>query len=300
MTRFDDLHLFITIVQAGSFTKAGEQLGVSKSALSQSIANLENRLNIRLLNRTTRSVSPTPEGLTLYNDIAAHFSAIGEGLAKLTENQENIAGTVRINASEMAIETVILPKLAALLTVHPLISLELHGDNNFVDIVSAGFDMGVRLGGAVADGMVAVKISPPLTMAIVATPQYLHGKNLPKTIAELDNHRLINVRFAPDRPPIAWDFLVNGEQVEYTPKAQIIANTNPLQAARNHLGIAFVGLKQVEQDLQSGKLVELLGGYRMTYEPFYAYYPSRKHHSRAFELVLEALRSNYFNNLSIN
>lgn len=251
---------------------------------------MENRLNIRLLNRTTRSVSPTPEGLTLYNDIAAHYAAIGLGVERLIENQNSATGTVRINASEMAIETVILPKLGRLLADFPLISVELHSDNNFVDIVSAGFDMGVRLGDEVAQGMVAVKISPPLTTAIVATPQYLHDKNLPKNIADLDNHRLINVRFAPGRPPITWDFRVNGELVEYTSKAQIIANTNPLQAVRNHLGIAFVGLKQVEQELQSGELVELLGGYRMTYEPFYAYYPSRKHHSRAFELVLEALR----------
>lgn len=290
MPHFDDLHLFITIVETGSFTKAGERLGISKSALSQSISNLEKRLNIRLLNRTTRSVSPTPEGLMLYNDIAGPYSAIDSSLTKIAENQENIIGTVRINASQLAIETAIFPKLTALLADFPLISLELHSDNRFVDIVEQGFDMGVRLGDDVADDMVAVKISPPLRTALVATPRYLSGKNIPESIKDLEAHRLIGTRIESSRPPIFWDFKVGEETVSYQPEAQILSNMNPLQAVKNHLGIGFVGLSQVQKELQSGELVEVLANFRMTYEPFFAYYPSRKYHSRAFETVLNALK----------
>ncbi|MGF7453891.1 LysR family transcriptional regulator [Pasteurella bettyae] len=274
ITHFDDLHLFITIVENGSFTKASDKLGVSKFALSQSITNLEKRLNIRLLNRTTRSVSPTPEGLTLYNDIVGAYSAIGLGLQKLAENQENIVGTVRINASQLAIDTVILPKLTALLTDYPLISLEIHSDNSFVDIVEQGFDMGVRFGDAVVDDMVAVRIPKPVKTALVATPQYLQNKNIPKNINELENHQLINIRLGLDKSPISWDFKVNGQLVEYLPKSQITLNINPLTAIKNHLGIGFVARSQVENELQSGELIEILGEFADEYEPFLPIIPA--------------------------
>ncbi|ULJ61944.1 LysR family transcriptional regulator [Wielerella bovis] len=290
MPHFDDLHLFIAVVQAGSFTKAGEKLGVSKSALSQSISQLENRLNIRLLNRTTRSVSPTPEGLSLYNDIAPHYLAIGQGLEKLADNQQNTTGTVRINASQLAIETVILPKLSPLLADYPHIFVELYSDNRFVDIVEQGFDMGVRFGDAVADGMIAVKISQAVQITRVATPNYLKNKTMPKTIADLDNHRLINLQLGKEKMPIDWEFCVNGETVVYTPKSQMLMNANLLNAIKQHFGIGLVGVSQIENELKTGELVEILGEYRMTYPPFYAYYPNRGYHSRAFELVLGALK----------
>lgn len=290
MPHFDDLYLFLTIVQTGSFTKAGEKLGVSKSALSQSISHLENRLNIRLLNRTTRSVSPTPEGLSLYNDLAPHYFAIGEGLAKLTEHQADITGTVRINASELAIQTVILPKLAPILSQNPHIFVQLYSDNRFVDIVEQGFDMGVRLGGMVASGMIAVKISQMVQITLVATPNYLKNNDIPKSIDDLDHHHLINLQLDKDKPPIDWEFWVNDKVVSYTPKSQILMNGNGLNAILQDLGIGLVGLSQVERFIKTGELVEILPEFRMTYEPFYAYYPSRKHHSKAFEMVLDALR----------
>ncbi|UXZ05376.1 LysR family transcriptional regulator [Moraxella nasicaprae] len=290
MPYFDDLYLFLTIVQTGSFTKAGEKLGVSKSALSQSISHLENRLNIRLLNRTTRSVSPTPEGLSLYNDLAPHYFAIGEGLAKLTEHQAHITGTVRINASHLAIQTVILPKLAPILSQNPHIFVQLYSDNRFVDIVAEGFDMGVRLGGTVASGMIAVKISQMVQITLVATPNYLKNKDIPKSIDDLDHHHLINLQLDKNKPPMDWEFWVNGKVVSYTPKSQILMNGNGLNAILQDLGIGLVGLSQVERFIKTGELVEILPEFRMTYEPFYAYYPSRKHHSKAFEVVLNALR----------
>ena len=264
MTHFNDLYLFISVVDAGSFTKAGEKLGISKSALSQSISNLENRLNIRLLNRTTRSISPTPEGLALYHDIAEHYRQIRVGLDKLIDNGQTASGLVRINASALAIETVILPKLAPLLRAEPLIAVELHSDNRLVDMVHQGFDMGVRLGDAVAHDMVAVQISPPVQTTLVATPTYLNGKHLPKTINDLDAHRLISVRFAPDKTPIDWDFWVDGRPVAYTPKAQVLMNSNVLTAVYNHLGIGLVGALQVEDALKSGELIEILGELKMT------------------------------------
>lgn len=290
MSHFDDLYLLVCVVQAGSFTKAGQQLGVSKSALSQSISQLENRLNIRLLNRTTRSISPTPEGLQLLNEITPHFAAINGQLTQLAQNQTSATGIVRINASQLAIEMAILPKLAPLFAEYPHIQVELHSENRFVDIVKEGFDMGVRLGDAVSSDMVAVKISEPVRIAVIASPEYLHGKPPIHSIADLDQHRLIGNRFDINRPPVAWDFCQNGKLIEYQPKPQLLSNTDPKQAALNHLGLAFVARSQVERELAQGILVEVLSDFAHQYEPFYAYYPSRKHHSRAFELVLGMLR----------
>ena len=290
MQNLNDLRTFVLVVEHKSFTKAGEKLGVSASAVSHCLSNLENRLNIRLLNRTTRSISPTPEGLMLLNDISPYLQAIDLSIKKLSENQDNITGTVRINASQVAIEMAILPKLAPIFEKFPHIHIELHSENRFVDIVGEGFDMGVRLGDDLAKDMVAVKISPPLTTALVATPTYLQNKDIPKQIKDLDNHRLLGLRLGADREPIAWDFGVRGKAVSYVPKAQLILNSNPMPAVKHHLGIGFMPYFMVEDDLKSGKLIEILGEFKMIYEPFYAYYPSRKHHSKAFEVVLNALR----------
>lgn len=290
MQNLNDLRTFVLVVKQKSFTKAGEKLGISASAVSHCVSNLEDRLNIRLLNRTTRSVSPTPEGLTLLNDIRPYLQAIDVSVQKLCENQATPQGTVRINAPQVAIEMAILPKLAPIFEKFPHINIELFSENRFVDIVEQGFDMGVRLGDAVAKDMVAVKIAPPLTTALVATPAYLQGKAMPETISDLDSHRLIGFRLGTDREPIAWDFCVRGKAVSYQPKGRLIMNSNPLCAVKNHLGIGFMPYFMVENDLKSGELIEILGEYRMTYEPFYAYYPSRKHHSKAFEVVLNALR----------
>ncbi|ATD65978.1 LysR family transcriptional regulator [Neisseria weixii] len=290
MQNLNDLRAFVLVAQHKSFTKAGEKLGVSASAVSHCLSNLENRLNIRLLNRTTRSISPTPEGLMLLNDISPYLQAIDLSIKKISENQDNITGTVRINASQVAIEMAILPKLAPIFEQFPHINIELFSENRFVDIVGEGFDMGVRLGDDLAKDMVAVKISPPLTTVLVATPSYLQNKEIPKQIKKLDNHRLLGLRLETDREPIAWDFWVAGKLVSYVPKGQLILNSNPLPAVKNHLGIGFMPYFMVENELTSGELVEILGEFKMTYEPFYAYYPSRKHHSRAFEVVLQALR----------
>ncbi|WP_235068783.1 LysR family transcriptional regulator [Mannheimia sp. USDA-ARS-USMARC-1261] len=290
MQNLNDLRTFVLVVEQKSFTKAGEKLGISASAVSHCVSNLEDRLNIRLLNRTTRSVSPTPDGLTLLNDISPYLQAIDLSVQKLTENQDTPKGTVRINASQIAIEMVVLPKIAPILSQYPQIQLELHSENRFVDIVGEGFDMGVRLGDDVAKDMVAVKISQPLTATLVATPNYLQNKEIPKQINELDHHRLIGLRLGADRNPIAWDFCVQGKTVSYQPEGQLILNTDPMPAIKNHLGIGFMPYFMVEKELKSGELIEILGELRITYEPFYAYYPSRKHHSKAFEVVLNALR----------
>lgn len=290
MQNLNDLRTFVLVVEHKSFTKAGERLGISASAVSHCVSNLEDRLNIRLLNRTTRSVSPTPEGLTLLNDIRPYLQAIDVSVQKLSESLHTVSGTVRINASQVAIEMAILPKLAPIFDEFPHIHIELHSENRFVDIVEQGFDMGVRLGDDVAKDMVAVKISEPLTTVLVATPHYLQGKEIPKHIKDLDNHRLIGLRLAPDKGQVAWDFWVKGKLLSYTPKGQLLLNISPLCAVKNHLGIGFMPHFMAENELKSGELIEILGDFKMTYEPFYAYYPSRKHHSKAFEVVLKALR----------
>lgn len=258
--------------------------------MSHCVSNLENSLNIRLLNRTTRSVSPTPEGLTLLNDIAPYLNAIDTSVQKLSENQDTPQGTVRINVSQVAIEMAVLPKLAPVLKKFPHIQIELFSENRFVDIVADGFDMGIRLGDDVAKDMMAVQISSSLTTALVATPSYLQDKPVPRHIKDLDHHRLIALRLGAEREPIAWNFWVQGKHTAYQPKGQVILNTSPLPAVKQHLGIGFMPHFMVANDLKSGELIEVLPDFKMTYEPFYAYYPSRKHHSKAFEVVLGALR----------
>lgn len=279
-------------MQAGSFTRAAQQLGVTKSALSQTVRNLESRLNMRLLNRTTRSLSPTPEGLAILQQIRPHFHAIQEQIRLLDNQRDSAVGKVRINASLLAVNLILLPKLQPLLAENPQIQLEIQVEDRWVDIVKEGFDMGVRLGDALNPNMIAVKISQPLRTAVVATPEYLQGKSVVQQIEELDGHHTVATRLANDHARLmAWDFRQNGKLRQYVPKAQTILNVPVKQAVLNHLGIGFVIKADVENELRQGTLVELLGDYATEYEPFYLYYPNRKHHSKVFQLVAEALKS---------
>ncbi|MCX8649652.1 LysR family transcriptional regulator [Gilliamella sp. B2776] len=292
MYNFNELNYFITIAQTNSFVKAAKSLHVSSSALSHSIRNLENRLDLRLFNRTTRSMSLTEAGEQLFKQIAPLFKSINDEVNALANFLDTPSGTIRINATNLAVETILYPKLRDFLIQYPQIKIEIQADNNWVDIVEQGFDMGCRIGNDLAKDMVAVKISEPLKMALVASPDYLKNTTKPKKINELDCHKLIGLKISSHHGvELSWEFNDYGNTVIYQPSSQLVLNNHlRKQAALDGLGITWVGRREVEKELAEGTLVELLTDFAITYEPFYIYYPSRKGHSNVFKLVLEALK----------
>lgn len=292
MYNLNELNYFITVAQTSSFVKAGQLLGITSSALSHSMRNLETRLNLRLFNRTTRNVSLTEAGEQLYRQISPLFDSIHQEVDALSHFVNTPSGTIRINAPSIAVEQIIYPKLRDFLPRYPLIKVEIQADNSWADIVKQGFDMGCRLGSDIAKEMIAVKISPPLKMALVASPEYLIGKVIPKQIKELDEHRLIGMRISSQHgTELPWEFLQAGKMVKYHPHSQFIINNHlRKQAALDGLGITWTAQTDVEKELASGELVELLTEFAITYDSFYLYYPSRKGHSNVFKLIIDLLK----------
>lgn len=291
MQNFNELSHFLAIAEAGSFVRAADKVGVSSSALSHSMRNLETRLNLRLFNRTTRSVSLTEAGKQLFDQVAPLFDAINDEVNALGDFLNTPSGTIRINAPAVAAEAVLYPKLTEFLRQYPKINITVVAENNWVDIVKAGFDMGVRLGDDVAKEMIAVKISEPLKMALVANPDYLAEFGTPKSIDELENHRLIGMPMASQYGELTWQFKEKGKVVSFTPHASFSINTHQhRQAILDGLGIGWVPQMLIEQALADGRLVELLPKTAMTYAPLYLYYPSRKGNSSVFKLVVECLK----------
>ena len=292
MQNFNELNYFLTLAQTQSFVKAGQLLGISSSALSHSMKNLETRLNLRLLNRTTRNVSLTEAGQQLFEQLFPLYQAINHEVDALGDFLDTPSGLIRINAPAVAAEAVLYPKLKPILNQYPKIRLEIVVDNRWTDIVKEGFDMGVRLGNDVAKEMIAVPISEPLKMALVASPDYLAQHGSPKNIDDLQQHRLIGAKLsAAHGAEMQWEFKDKKERITFTPKSQFSINNHlRLQAVSDDLGIAWVAHMSVADAIHSGQLVELLPEYAMTYDPLYLYYPSRRGHSNVFKLIVDALR----------
>ena len=292
MQNFNELNYFLTLAQTQSFMKAGQLLGISSSALSHSMKNLETRLNLRLLNRTTRNVSLTEAGQQLFEQLSPLYQAINNEVDALNDFLSTPSGLIRINAPAVAAEAVLYPKLKPILNRYPKIRLEIVVDNRWADIVKEGFDMGVRLGNDVAKEMIAVPISEPLKMVLVASPDYLAQHGSPKKIDDLQQHRLIGTKLsAAHGIEMQWKFKDKKERMTFTPKSQFSINNHlRLQAVSDGLGIAWVPYLNVADAVQSGRLVELLPEYAMTYDPLYLYYPSRRGHSNVFKLIMDALK----------
>ena len=292
MYNFNELNYFITIAQANSFVRAAKSLQVSPSALSHSMRNLEKRLDLRLFNRTTRSMSLTQAGEQLFKQVAPLFKSINEEVDALANFLDTPSGTIKINATSLAVEMILYPKLRDFLTQYPKIKIEIQADNNWVNIVEQGFDMGCRIGDDLAKDMVAIKISEPLKMALVASPDYLKNRTKPEQINDLDDHKLIGLKISSHHgAELSWEFNNNGNTIIYHPSSQLIINNHlRKQAALDGLGITWVGRLEVEKELAEGSLVELVADFAITFKPFYIYYPSRNGHSNVFKLVLEALK----------
>ncbi len=287
-----DLTAFLAVARARSFTRAAAGLGVSQSALSQTIAGLEERLGVRLLTRTTRSVAPTEAGERLLARIGPHFDGIEAELAALGELREKPAGTIRITTSEQAAATRLWPVLANFLPRYPDIKVELSVEWGLTDIVAERFDAGVRLGEQVEKDMVAVRIGPDLRMAAVAAPAYLARHPAPQTPHDLAQHNCINLRLPTRGGFYSWEFEKDGRALNVRVEGRLAFNNARLilQAAEAGLGIAFLLEDHMQEALAAGRLARILADWCPPFPGFHLYYPSRRQPTPAFALLVEALR----------
>lgn len=288
----NDLLGFVTVAREGSFTRAAATLGVTQSALSQSIRGLEERLQIRLLTRTTRSVSTTAAGERLMRAIGHRFDEIESELDALTALREKPAGTVRITCGDHALQSMLLPRLAPLLREYPEITLEFDVNYGFRDIVADRFDAGVRMGSTIDKDMIAVPIGPPLRMAVVASPDYFAEHPPPKLPRDLTAHRCINQRMPTSGGLYVWDFERRGRKVNVRVDGPLIFNTSQPQvdAALSGLGVALLPEDELIAPIEDGRLVRVLEDWCPKFAGYHLYYPSRRQPSPAFSLVVEALR----------
>lgn len=288
----NDLLGFVTVAREGSFTRAAASLGVTQSALSQSIRGLEERLQIRLLTRTTRSVSTTAAGERLMLAIGQRFDEIESELDALTELRDKPAGTVRITCGDHVLQSILLPRLAPLLREYPDVTVEFDVNYGFRDIVADRFDAGVRIGSTIDKDMIAVAIGPALRLAVVASPGYFAAHPAPKQPRDLTEHRCINQRMPTSGGLYVWDFERRGRKVNVRVDGPLVFNTTPpqVEAALAGLGIALLPEDEVMPHVSAGRLVRVLEDWCPKFAGYHLYYPSRRQPSPAFSLVVDALR----------
>jgi DNA-binding transcriptional LysR family regulator len=288
-----DLVAFLAVARERSFTRAAAKLGMTQSALSQIVRNLEERLGVRLLNRTTRSVTPTQAGERLFLSIGPRFNEMDTELAALGELRDKPAGTVRLTATEYAAAEIVLPALEKILPKYPDIRVEVIIDYGLTNIVAAQVDAGIRPGELVAKDMIAVRVSPDLRMAVVGSPSYFGERKRPKTPQELTNHNCLNLRLPTHGGSLyAWEFEKNGRELNVRVEGQMVFNSAGLllQGALRGLGLAYLTEGHVQRYVSQGKLVRVLSDWCPPFAGYHLYYPSRRQHSPAFSLVVEALR----------
>lgn len=289
---FNDLLSFMVVARERSFTRAAAQLGVSQSALSHAMRNLEARLEVRLLTRTTRSVAPTEAGEQLFMRLSPHLLEIEQELTALRDTRNKPAGNIRLTAGEHAMSAVLWPVLKSFMAQYPDINVEVTVDNGLTDIVDGRFDAGVRLGEQVAKDMIAVRIAPDMRMAVVGSADYLHRFGVPETPEQLEQHRCMNMRLPTHGGLYAWEFEQEGREIRVRVDGQLILNSLPqrIDAAVNGLGLAYVPEDAILDALAEGRLVRVLEDWCPVFTGYHLYYPSRRQHTTAFALLIEALR----------
>jgi DNA-binding transcriptional LysR family regulator len=288
----DDLLAFVAVGRERSFTKAAAKLGVSQSALSHTIRSLEERFGVRLLTRTTRSVSPTEVGERLLNTISPRFEEIEAELASLRDVREKPAGNIRITATEFATDNILLPKLSPLLREYPDIKIEIVIDYGLTDIVSQQIDAGVRSGEQVAKDMIAVRIGPDMRMAVVGAPSYFRKRSEPKKPQDLIAHNSIKLRLPTHGGVYVWEFEKGGRNLRVRVEGQMTCNTTAqmLNAALAGVGLAYVPEGMAQPHVAKGRLKCVLEDWCPPFSGYHLYYPSRRQSSAAFTLVVDALR----------
>lgn len=287
---YNDLYTFMMVAQEGSFTRAAARLGMAQPGVSRTIRGLENRLGMQLISRSTRKLSLTQAGEQLYRTTRASFEQLNDGLIRLSHLRDTPSGTVRINASQHAIDRVLLPRLAGFSRLYPDIRLELISESRLIDIIDMRFDAGVRLGRDVGEGMIAVRIGENMEMAIVATPEHFRRHGFPRTPQDLDAHPCIAYQFA-DGSLYAWELDQAGQRIRHWPQGQWVLSDSYMEvaAARNGLGLAYVPLDLVADDIARGHLIRVLKPCSCTLTAPYLYYPHRNV-SRALRAVVDTLR----------
>ena len=288
----NDLLAFLAVAKERSFTRAAARLGVSQSALSHTIRGLEERLGLRLLTRTTRSVAPTDAGERLVRTVGPRFEEIDAELSALTELREKPAGTIRITTGEHAAEAILWPALAKLLPRYPDIKVELIIDYGLTDIVAERYDAGVRLGEQVAKDMIAVRIGPDFRMAVVGAPSYLAKRPKPKTPQDLTDHDCINIRLPTYGGIYAWEFEKRGRGMKVRVDGQLVFNDTALRmnAVLAGFGLAYLPEDRVQAHLADGRLVRVLEDWCARFSGYHLYYPSRRQPAPAFAVLVDALR----------
>lgn len=289
-----DLLSFIVVAREGSFTRAAAQIGVSQSALSHAMRGLEERLGMRLLTRTTRKVTPTPEGERVLERIAPRLAEVEEELAALIDLRDRPAGTIRITATDYAADTVIWPKLAPVLRDYPDLKVEIITDYRLTDIIAEKFDAGVRLGEQVSEGMIAVRVGPDFRMLAVGAPSYFSDRGHPQTPQDLTDHVCINLRLSTHGGLYAWEFEKDGRELRVRVDGQLTFNTiGPVvDAALEGYGLGYVPESLVREHIDGGRLIAILEDWSPPFPGYYLYYPHRRQASPAFAVILEAMRHN--------
>ena len=288
----NDLLAFLAVAKERSFTRAAAQLGVSQSALSHTIRGLEERLGLRLLTRTTRSVAPTEAGERLLRTVGPRFDEIDAELAALSELREKPAGTIRITAGEHAAEAILWPALAKLLPDYPDVRAEVIVDYGLTDIVAERYDAGVRLGEQVAKDMIAVRIGPDFRFVVVGAPSYFVDRPRPKKPQDLTAHNCINLRLPTYGGLYAWEFEKRGRELKVRVDGQLVFNNIALRlnAVLAGLGLAYLPEDQAHSYLADGRLVRVLDDWCQPFSGYHLYYPTRRQPTPAFTLLVDALR----------
>ncbi len=288
----NDLAAFLAVAREQSFTRAAAKLGVSQSAVSQTIRGLEARLGIRLLTRTTRSVAPTKAGERLLETVGPRLEEIEAELESLSELRDKPAGTIRITAGDHAIRSLLWPKLAKFLPNYPDIKVELAIDYGLTDIVAERYDAGVRLGEQVAKDMIAVRVGPDVRFAVVGAKSYFAKGSPLKAPQDLIAHNCINLRLPTYGGLYAWEFEKGGRELRVRVEGQLVFSSvfEALDAALAGLGLAFVPEDIAEPYLIKGRLERALEEWCAPWSGYHLYYPSRRQHSPAFASLVDALR----------
>ena len=291
-TDFNQLTWFQAVAEERSFTKAAARLGVAQSTLSHAIKQLETRMGIRLLTRTTRNVATTVAGERLLQTIAPRMTEIEEEIAALSAFRDKPSGSIRLTLSDHALDTVVWPKLKPVLQAYPDISVELLLDSTFRNIVEEGYDAGVRLGESVEKDMIAVRIGPDWRLVAVASPEYLATHGRPKHPQDLVRHRCINMRQESAGGLYAWEFEKDGKELRVRVDGQLTFNNSyaMIDAAISGFGIAYVPDSMAEASIALDKLEVVLDDWSPPFDGYFLYYPSRRQNLLAFQIIVDALR----------
>lgn len=287
-----DIVAFLAVAQERSFTRAAGKLGISQSALSHTVRGLEARMGVRLLTRTTRSVSPTEAGERLMHTVGPRLEEIEAEIAAVSDLGDRPIGTIRITAIDHVVDSVIWPRLAPVLEQYPDVRVEISADYRMVDVAADRYDIGVRYGDQIQQDMVAVKLTQDIAMSIVGAPRYFESHPVPLTVADLVRHNCICLRLSGSGGIYAWELRDGDKSVDVRVSGQLIFNGayQMLAAALSGYGLAFLPQEMTQAHVEAGRLRAVMNDCCPSFPALHAYYPSHRHSSRAMRLVIEAIR----------